>query len=1238
MSSPDAFDAFLSYARADDPEFVARLHADLVQRGFRIWWDRVDMPNRALTFLQEIRDAIDSAERLIAVVGPAALASDHVRAEWEHARLFGKGMIAIPRLCAYEALPPELARSHGPDFRQAAAYAAALDELSRLLRSALAPRGPLSGVPALSPHFVSRPVELDRLQELVLADLRRPLALAPNEHVFAVVGMAGAGKSVLATALARTTEVRRAFHGGGVIWSSVGQHPRLMDVARAIAAALQVDVAGELALAFATLQRQLEDHACLIVLDDVWEVADVERTIGALGDHCRLLLTTRKESVAAAVAAKTLDLDQSPLSETLARRMLAAYSGQPTASWPLAASEVLDECGRLPFAIALVGSMARRAMPWTDLRDALRAADLAFVEQALPGYPHADLLRAQQVGVADLASDQPDCVDRYFDLVVFPDDVAIPEAAVLTLWSASGLDGRHARKALATLSERSLLALSGAYPARHVSLHDLQHDFLRASVSDSQVRQQRFVDACRRLCAGRWAAAPDDGYFFERYPWHVLAACGSAGLERLLFDFEWLSAKIERCGIAALLDDFALASDPRSFLRYLEDVLRRSAMALTADGTQLAGQLLGHVGRFRSGESLDRLLEQARAWRVRPWLRPLQGTLVPPGSALRATLAGHEGTPRSVAISSDGRWGASAGNSHPDQTLRVWDLDKGVLLHVLLDQAPAGESIALAFAAQGALLLAAFGQLIKVWQVRTGRLLVALERHRTAVTALACDGSGRRLLSASADGSVVLWERAAASGEREPSAEAGGFRVCGDPLAQSDSPPLALALSPNGEFAALRTATAVEVWDLRTRQHRRRSLPAAEPPAGWADPCLAVADDGRRLWFDSWLFEWQPDKDALRALIAPDQDARIVAVAAEQAAHVLLTPDGETLLIGDRAENGLRWRADLPSQLAAIRCATLSPDGRRALVGLGDHRLKVWDLAIVPPLRLTPGGNPARRRLQRIDLCDDESHAVIQRANGDEELLDLCSGEVVRRLDGGERLLAQARARWAAEESLLDDYRQQLQAPTADACGGPVDASAAVIPAGGFAPLVVAARSGWQLKAANRRLALAAPLVDAKYGEYQEADRLADGVSGFPLRSLAAAGDTRTDDDDANPLLAGHTLPVLAVAVADDAAFAISGGDGRTLRVWDLAARAQKFILKGHLGSVHAVALARRAAIAASASEDRTLRVWDLADGRHLATFTGELRMTACALSADGRTVIAGEGDGKVHVLRLELP
>ena len=84
---------FLSYARGDDEPFVWRLYQGLKAHGFDVWFDRVSMPSRGLSFSEEIADAIAACDRLLLVVGPKAARSDYVNAEWRFA--FLKAVICI---------------------------------------------------------------------------------------------------------------------------------------------------------------------------------------------------------------------------------------------------------------------------------------------------------------------------------------------------------------------------------------------------------------------------------------------------------------------------------------------------------------------------------------------------------------------------------------------------------------------------------------------------------------------------------------------------------------------------------------------------------------------------------------------------------------------------------------------------------------------------------------------------------------------------------------------------------------------------------------------------------------------------------------------------------------------------------------------------------------------------------------------------------------------------------------
>jgi hypothetical protein len=209
-------DIFLSYARGDDEPFVRQLYEDLTSRSFAVWWDRADMPSRALTFLQEIRDAIDQAGRVLLVVGPNALRSDYVRAEWEYALEACLGLLPVLRLGDYDLLPSQIDRYHCVDMRTSRDYGTALNELSEKLAEPVSRPGLLRGdVPTLPEHFLPRLEYTVQLSAGLLADIQRPTVISATQRTAALEGMGGIGKTVLAAAFARSCEARRAFTDGG---------------------------------------------------------------------------------------------------------------------------------------------------------------------------------------------------------------------------------------------------------------------------------------------------------------------------------------------------------------------------------------------------------------------------------------------------------------------------------------------------------------------------------------------------------------------------------------------------------------------------------------------------------------------------------------------------------------------------------------------------------------------------------------------------------------------------------------------------------------------------------------------------------------------------------------------------------------------------------------------------------------------------------------------------------------
>jgi hypothetical protein len=626
---------FISYARADDEAFVSQLRDDLVREGITVWWDRVSMESRGKTFFVELRDAIEAADRVLAVIGPAAVGSLYVQSEWEHAALFSKAVLLVLRKGDYSLAPPEIADLPGVDFRPQREPDVAFQELVRMLREPVAPLAPLPGVPALPKYFTPRRSDIARLSDVVLADAHRAVPVGPAGQTTALHGMGGIGKSVVAAALARTTEARRVFTDG-IIWLRIGKQPDLLTSVRVLVASFHEDISTytDGAVALTQLSDVLQSRKCMIVLDDVWVLEHATPFHDALGPLCRLLVTTRDAGLAAALGT---DVDLGFLTPGDALRLLADSGGQTVAQLPQDANQVARECGNLPLALAMAGGIARGKEGWTGVLARLRSADLAKLRGIFPGYPYPDLLRAFEASI--------DCLDkkfrdRYFDLAVLAENTSIPEAALATFWKEHGLNRFDVEDTVGLFVERSLArrTSSGA-----ISLHDLQLIYVRAGTPTIAELQRRFVEAyLAGKEAGAWALVPDDGYFHEHITWHLEQAGWQDRIHMLLAAARedgrnaWHEAASQTGRLVSYHADLArgtrLAIAANEVVLQIRYALIAASIRSAAENLSpaLLRQLLA-TGTWTEGRALDYALQIPDVPRKAASLASLAELLSPPG-------------------------------------------------------------------------------------------------------------------------------------------------------------------------------------------------------------------------------------------------------------------------------------------------------------------------------------------------------------------------------------------------------------------------------------------------------------------------------------------------------------------------------------------------------------------------------------------------------------------------------
>jgi WD40 repeat protein/serine/threonine protein kinase len=512
---------------------------------------------------------------------------------------------------------------------------------------------------------------------------------------------------------------------------------------------------------------------------------------------------------------------------------------------------------------------------------------------------------------------------------------------------------------------------------------------------------------------------------------------------------------------------------------------------------------------------------------------------------------------------------------------------------------------------------------VRIWDVTTGGVLQTLQAHAGHVSAVAFSADGVRLASAGSDGTIRLWDAATGKQLRSLHPDALGAHAIG-------------FLGASLRLASTHGDGSLRLWDVTTG--RELYHVTAHTDIIW---CLAVNADGTRLATGCGTTVKVWDAAAGQKLLTLNGHAEEISSVAfspgglhlASASGSKATEDGGQVKIWD-ARTGAELRT-LQDGGDAVRGLAYSPDGSRLALASVDGAVRLRDPASSHEVLVLRGHTDG---VYAVAFSPDGRSLASASEDATVRIWDSSAPtigqEIVTLVGHTDRVLCVAHSpvrRWIASAG-WDKTARRWDADTGREVRVFREFAQGVWRVV-FSPDGLRLVSGddddnvivWDV-GTGKELYRLPPKAGSSVAFSPDGQRLAAGGFGGIVSVFDAAGDKPLE-------LSGHTWVIECLVFSPDGRRLASASKDKTVKIWDLATGKETRTLRGHKGDVYTVAFHPRENLVASAGSDQTVRIWDADTGKELRVLQGRGgTISGLAYSPEGRRLATANKNRTVTV------